>query len=82
MGGLPVFTNQLAAEDLAGAGRSGSAADLLARPPFLFLKMYVLRLGFLDGLHGLLLSLLSSAYVFVKYAKLRDSAAGRVPSPR
>jgi glycosyltransferase involved in cell wall biosynthesis len=65
----------LAAEDLRTQGRVFTTADLLLRPASVFLKMYVLRLGFLDGLHGLVLSLLSSAYVFVKYAKLREPAA-------
>lgn len=60
----------LAAEDLAEAGKIFSLYDVLTRPPFLFFKMYILRLGFRDGMHGLILSLLSAAYVFVKYAKL------------
>ena len=62
----------LAAEDLADKGRDASLYDLVVRPPYMLLKMYVLRLGFLDGMHGLVLSLLSSAYVFWKYAKLWD----------
>jgi hypothetical protein len=32
--------------------------------------MYILRRGFLDGLQGFVLAVVSSAYVFVKYAKL------------
>ncbi len=60
----------LAADDMLAAGRRFSPLDLLFRPPFLFLKMYILRLGFLDGLQGLILALLSAAYVFTKYAKL------------
>ena len=60
----------LAAEDLTQSGKNFSLYDLLVRPPFLFFKMYVVRLGFLDGMHGLILSLLSAAYVFTKYAKL------------
>jgi len=35
-----------------------------------FFKTYFLRKGFLDGREGLLLSLLSSLYVFLKYMKL------------
>ena len=62
----------LAAEDLHGAGRSAGVLDLIARPPFMFFKMYVLRGGFLDGIHGLILCSVSAAYVFVKYAKLWD----------
>jgi hypothetical protein len=60
----------LAAQDMHAAGKRAGLPDLLARPPFMFMKMYVARLGFLDGLHGFLLSCLSSGYVFVKYAKL------------
>jgi glycosyltransferase involved in cell wall biosynthesis len=59
----------LAAQDMEKSGKKSSLVDLLARPPFLFFKMYIVRLGFLDGMHGFVLSLLSSAYVFTKYAK-------------
>lgn len=34
--------------------------------------MYILRHGFLDGKHGLILCALASFSVFVKYAKLWD----------
>jgi glycosyltransferase involved in cell wall biosynthesis len=60
----------LAAEELQAAGRRATAWDLTVRPLFAFLKMYVLRLGVLDGMHGFILCTLSSAYVFTKYAKL------------
>ncbi len=63
----------LAAEDLRAQGRRFSLVDLLIRPPFTFIKMYLLRAGFLDGIQGLILSVLSSAYVFTKYAKLWES---------
>ena len=60
----------LAAQDMASNGKPFRLLDLLIRPPFLFVKMYFLRLGFLDGVHGFVLCVLSSAYVFSKYAKL------------
>jgi glycosyltransferase involved in cell wall biosynthesis len=60
----------LAATDLVAGGRAFRVIDLLVRPPFMFVKMYFLRAGFLDGVHGLILSALSAAYVFTKYAKL------------
>lgn len=62
----------LGAEDLLERGRRFSISDLVLRPPFQFLKMYLFRLGFLDGVHGLTLCLLSASYVFVKYAKLAE----------
>ena len=39
---------------------------------FMFIKMYIFKLGFLDGYEGYLLAKLSSLYVFIKYAKLKE----------
>jgi glycosyltransferase involved in cell wall biosynthesis len=69
----------LAARDLAARGRRATLFDLFLRPPFQFVKMYLLRRGFLDGMEGLILAILSSAYVFTKYAKLRELRAGGKP---
>lgn len=44
--------------------------QLVTHPFFTFFKMYVLRLGILDGMPGLILSGLYTYYTFVKYAKL------------
>lgn len=60
----------LAAADLQAAGKKFSLFDILVRPAFLFFKMYVLKRGFLDGIQGFFLCVVSSAYVFTKYAKL------------
>jgi lipopolysaccharide heptosyltransferase II len=43
---------------------------MIFNPFFKFFKMYFLRLGFLDGIHGLILSLFSGFSEFVKYAKM------------
>ena len=64
----------LAAQDLAAENKQFTLYDVIVRPPFLFFKMYILRLGFLDGVHGLILSLVSAAYVFVKYAKVWEKS--------
>ena len=60
----------LAARQLYLSGRRFRLTDLLARPIFTFVKMYVFKRGFLDGMQGLILCTLSAAYVFTKYAKL------------
>jgi glycosyltransferase involved in cell wall biosynthesis len=60
----------LAAEEMHSAGRRFRLTDLIVRPAFTFLRMYILRLGVLDGMQGLILCAVSSAYVFSKYAKL------------
>jgi glycosyltransferase involved in cell wall biosynthesis len=62
----------LAAEELVKRGKRYSMLDLLFRPGFMFLKMYLFKAGFLDGLEGLQLAVFSSNYVFTKYAKLRE----------
>ncbi len=60
----------LAAEELFKERKSVSMNDIVLRPAFIFFKMYLLKLGFLDGLQGFILSVFSSAYVFTKYCKL------------
>jgi len=64
-----IYTS-LAANELFNKGRTTSLCDFLIRPLFIFLKMYIFRLGFLDGINGFILALFSSYYVFTKYAKL------------
>lgn len=51
-------------------GRRASAAAVLLRPPARFVSMYLLRLGFLDGAHGLVLAVLAATSVAAKYARL------------
>jgi glycosyltransferase involved in cell wall biosynthesis len=50
------------------AGRAG-IMSLIFKPLATLLKMYLLRLGFLDGTRGLMLAVLYSHYTFLKYAK-------------
>jgi len=69
----------LAARDLFQAGRRAGVSDLVLRPLATFVKMYLLRAGFLDGLQGLLLCGLSAGYVFTKYAKLWELCAKPQP---
>jgi glycosyltransferase involved in cell wall biosynthesis len=64
-----IYTS-LAAKELATKGKRAKISDIIIRPAFLFLKMYIFRLGFLDGIHGIILAIFSSAYVFTKYCKL------------
>lgn len=51
-------------------GRVFRRHQLVSHPLFTFLKMYIGRLGMLDGKPGLILSMLYAYYTFVKYAKL------------
>jgi hypothetical protein len=69
--------SDLAATELASAGRGGSLADLLVRPAWRFVSMYLLRAGFLDGWRGLVLAGLHAHYVFLRAAKVRERRWGR-----
>jgi glycosyltransferase involved in cell wall biosynthesis len=44
---------------------------MLAKPPYRFLKMYFIQLGFLDGWQGLFLALLTSYHEFKVHLKVR-----------
>jgi hypothetical protein len=58
------------AHELYRQGRRASAVHVLLRPVFRFLKTYLLEQGFRDGMHGLVLCMLTAFTVFLKYAKL------------
>jgi glycosyltransferase involved in cell wall biosynthesis len=60
--------SSLAAAQIGKKGRPG-ALSMVIKPLFTFFRMYLLRRGFLDGMHGLLLAWLYSYYTFLKYAK-------------
>jgi glycosyltransferase involved in cell wall biosynthesis len=76
---------RLGAEDLHRAGRRAGFSELLLRPSARFVKMYVIRLGFLDGLHGLVLCCLAAMSVFMKYARLwaleHETPTAMTPAP-
>lgn len=60
----------LSANELFRNGKKSGFFDIIFRPYFTFLKMYFLKLGILDGFMGLVLCILSSVHVMVKYLKL------------
>jgi hypothetical protein len=42
----------------------------VTRPFFRFLRDYILKRGFADGMPGMIIALSDAYYVFLKYAKL------------
>jgi glycosyltransferase involved in cell wall biosynthesis len=60
----------LAARQAYEQGRSAGVLHLLFSPVVRFFKFYVLRLGFLDGLPGLLHISIGCINSYIKYAKL------------
>ncbi len=59
----------LSAEDKRGSGTCSIVLRMVLEPPLVFVKKYLLRLGFLDGVPGLVAAWLSGVHVFLKYAK-------------
>ena len=66
---LDRYTGQWAQQRFS-RGRRASYLQLLLRTPLRFFYLYFIRLGFLDGVPGLVVCLLSSFYSFTKVAKL------------
>jgi glycosyltransferase involved in cell wall biosynthesis len=65
-------------------GKRAGPLEIFGRPVTRFLKMYVVRLGFLEGVHGLVLSMLGAFTVYLKYARLWEmrilKGAAEVPA--
>ncbi|WP_447973291.1 glycosyltransferase family 2 protein [Nitrospira sp. Kam-Ns4a] len=72
--------SDLMAERMVRQGRRFRAHQLVTHPCFTFMKMYLGRAGFLDGMPGLILSGLYAYYTFIKYAKFwelsREASSG------
>lgn len=62
----------MGAEKALEQGKRIGLFGFIVKPPVTFFKHYIFKLGFLDGIEGLMISALSAAAVFVKYAKLRE----------
>lgn len=62
----------LQAQSMHKAGKQAGVGRLLFNPLFRFFKFYLLRLGFLDGIPGLIHILIGCQNTFIKYAKLID----------
>ena len=67
----------LAAAALHEQGRTAGAIELVLSPLVRFVKFYFLRLGFLDGIPGLVHIAIGCMNSFMKYAKLAELGRSR-----
>lgn len=58
------------ARDMHAKGKTGGVWKALLHGLFAFIRTYLLRLGFLDGSHGLMLAIYNAEYTYYKYLKL------------
>ncbi|MDR3256130.1 MAG: glycosyltransferase family 2 protein [Endomicrobium sp.] len=65
------FYTDLRSKEMFNKGKKFRVLNLIVNPTVMFVKMYVFKKGFLDGLTGFVLALLySSFYTLMKYVKL------------
>lgn len=72
----------ISAEECVKRGRRlgpVSGVELLLRPLIKFVQVYLLKRGFLDGMHGWIVAVGASYFNFFKYAKVWE--AGLAPDP-
>ncbi|MCE5198712.1 MAG: glycosyltransferase family 2 protein [Armatimonadota bacterium] len=67
--------SRAAAQQKMSEGAGVSASDLFLRPWLIFLKKYILKQGFRDGMHGLVLCVLTACSSALRYAMLWDMIA-------
>jgi glycosyltransferase involved in cell wall biosynthesis len=60
------------AKEYQKRGKRAGYFGIILSPLFKFIRMYIIRLGFLDGIEGLILAILSANYTMVKYYKLLE----------
>ena len=61
---------ELSVKQMVAEHQRASWLNLVGYPPLVFLRNYLWRRGFRDGTPGLIVSLMNSYYVFLKFAKL------------
>jgi hypothetical protein len=64
------FFSREAAISMHRAGRRVRISDLVLRPSARFLRAYLLKSGWRDGVPGLIIAVATGFHVFLKYAKL------------
>jgi len=67
------------AEQLYKEGKRAGFGSIVVRPLHRFLKQYLFRLGFLDGIPGALVAAMATYGVFLKYARLWTMGKGWPP---
>ncbi len=65
----------LSAEELREKGVNPGMITMVVHSLSTFFKMFFLRGGFMDGIHGLILAILYSYYTLLKYLKLWESSS-------
>ncbi len=66
------YFSSIAAQAYFDKGKTAPVWKIVWNPTWSFFKAYVLRLGFLDGFNGFVISVQTANITFLKYSKLRE----------
>jgi len=66
------YFTDLSANEYYKKGKEGYIIKIIMNPLVSFIKTYILKLGFLDGYYGFIVSVLAAQSTFLKYVKLRQ----------
>ena len=72
----------VAAAQAGGSPRRVGVARLVGEPMWRFVRAYVARGGFREGLPGLFVAATGAFYVFLRWAKVRERAAASLDPPQ
>lgn len=61
------------AQQCEADGKKVTGADLIFRPPWRFVRGYILRGGFLDGWPGFTIAWMTAFYTFLRYSRAREA---------
>jgi len=53
-------------------GKRSNLCKVILKPVWKFIRHYIMKLGFLDGYYGFVISVISSHYSFLKYVKMKE----------
>ena len=66
----------LAAKEIIAGGKRVGVGHLVVSPLWTFLRTYIIKRGFLDGMEGWIIAQMAAFYVFSKYLKARMMSRG------
>jgi glycosyltransferase involved in cell wall biosynthesis len=64
----------LSAEDRFARGKRANVLQLVFKPLITFFTMYIIKLGFLDGVNGFIIARITAQSKFLRYAKMKQKA--------
>lgn len=64
------YYSDISSREAYSKGKKASLSNIIIRPGWKFLRDYFIKRGFLDGIHGFTIAMISSHENFLKYIKL------------